>query len=568
MALNWDNFGNSLSFWSCNWDVENDHFSGSVRSESLGFTEAVNDDIVDRLPADPFGMEIRSTFAAAITGWIHDVENDLGSDFCVFGMQDGEENKIADQQHLFKGLNWVWNGAMSFQQEQGNSSFYGFGSEDGDKRIDAQSSVFKGMNWVWNGTMSFQQEEGNFEIDEISIPNDGFNGFGIGNGLSNEDFVFNDEGKRSEDCNGVSGDDSEGDAPNNALFFTLGYLGVKDLLSVERVCKSLRDAVRSDSLLWRNVHIENSLSKRITDGALLKLTSRAQGTIECLSLVGCKMITDDGVRHVLESNPKLTKLSVPECTRLNVEGILFNLRSFKSGGFSGIKQLRIGGSFSVTEEQFKELKFLLGINNSMRSGEQKPQFFRQGQSHLMSDDRAIDIEVCPRCQKLKLIYDCPSESCRRTYHAAQLCRACILCIARCIRCGCCFKDCDYEETFTLDLLCFNCWKQMGGSSSKHIFHETRMGYCSFVLRSILDEKQSREMARKKEECCGMRRSNLGKWRARRKNAVEWGEAISGTWRARRKNGWQCYATMVGVRLESYEAVAPGTLLGGSSMLKN
>ncbi|XP_039061430.1 F-box protein SKIP14-like [Hibiscus syriacus] len=472
MALNWDGFSNSLSFWSCNWDVENDHFSGSGKSEPIGISEAVNDDIVDRLPADPFGMELRSTFAAAITGWIHDVENDLGSDFCVFGMQDGEENKIADQQHLFKGLNWVWNGAMSFQQEEGNSSFHGFGSEDDGKRIDDQSSFFKGMNWVWNGTMSFQQEEDSFEIDEISVPNEHYNGIGIGNGLSNEDFAFDEDG------NGVSDDDSEGDAPNTALFYTLGYLGVKDLLGVERVCKSLRDVVRSDPLLWRNIHIKHSLSKRITDDALLKLTSRAQGTIECLSLVGCKMITDDGLRRVLESNPKLNKLSVPECTRLSIEGILFNLKALKSAGFSGIKHLRIGGSFSVTEEQFGELKLLLGKHNSMQSGEPKPQFFCQGQSYLMSDDdRAIDIEVCPRCQKLKLVYDCASQRCRRTNHAAQLCRACILCIARCIRCGCCFKDCDYEETFTLDLLCFNCRKQMGGSSSKHVFHETRYQLC-------------------------------------------------------------------------------------------
>ncbi|KAK8574382.1 hypothetical protein V6N13_034326 [Hibiscus sabdariffa] len=509
MALNWDNFGNSLSFWSCNWDVENDHFSGSVKSESIGFTEAVNDDIVDRLPADPFGMEIRSTFAAAITGWIHDVENGLGSDFCVFGMQDGEENKIADQQHLFKGLNWVCNGAMSFQQEEGNSSFYGFGSEDGDKRIDAQSSVFKGMNWVWNGTMSFQQEECNFEMDEISIPNDDFNGFGIGNGLSNGDFVFNDEGKRSEDCNGVSGD-----APNNALFFTLGFLGVKDLLSVERVCKSLRDAVRSDSLLWRNIHIENSLSKRITDDALLKLTSRAQGTIESLSLVGCKMITDEGLRHVLESNPKLTKLSVPECTRLNVEAILFNLRSFKSGGFSGIKQLRIGGSFSVTEEQFKELKFLLGINNSMQSGEQKPQFFRQGQSHLMpDDDRAIDIEVCPRWLAFSAL--------RVVFVAVAVLRTATM-------------------RKHLPLICFvlivgSKWVALHLSTS-FTRQELRLVGENVISKTDTRVKNERtkdpfnnlgKVACKKEECCGMRRSNLGKWRARRKNVVEWGEAIFG-----------------------------------------
>ncbi|XP_022739792.1 F-box protein SKIP14-like [Durio zibethinus] len=487
MALNWDNFGNSWSFWGCNWDEGKPHFNGSGQCESKGFYEAVNDDIVDRLPADPFGMEIRSTFAAAITGWIQDFENDLGSDFCVFGMQDSDEKKIADQQHLFEGLNWVWNGTMSFQKEEAKSSFYEFGLEDVYKNIDDQSSFFKGVNWVWNSTMSFQQEEGNFEINEKPIPNDDFNRFGIGNGLSYGGFVFNDEGKGLGDCKGVFCDGSEGAAPNDALFFSLGYLAVKDLLAVERVCRSLRDAVRSDPLLWRSIHVEHSLSKRITDDALLKLTSRAQGTLECLSLVGCVNITDDGLKHVLESNPRLTKLSVPECTRLSVEGILFNLRAFRSAGSPGIKHLRIGGCFGVTEEQFKEFQFLLGVDNSMQWREQKPQFFRQGQLHLMcDDDRAIDIEVCPRCQKLKLVYDCPSESCRRTHHAAQLCRACILCIARCICCGCCFKDCDYEETFSLDLLCFNCWKKifnheekpevMGASSSEHTAFHQETGY--------------------------------------------------------------------------------------------
>ncbi|KAK6280434.1 hypothetical protein POUND7_020701 [Theobroma cacao] len=485
MALN--DFGNSWSFWSCNWDVEETLSSGSSKSELNGFSEAINDDIVDRLPADPFGMEIRSTLTAAITGWIQDFENDFGSDFCVFDMQDDYEKKIADQQHLFKGLNWVWNGSMSIQQQEGNSSVGEFGSEDGDKKIGDQY-----LNWVWNSTMSFQQEEGNFEINEILVPNDDFNGFGIGNRLSIGGFVSNDEGKGLEDCKGVFCDGSEGGAPNDALFFALGYLGVKDLLAVERVCRSLRDAVRGDPLLWRSIHIEQTLSRRINDDDLLKLTGRAQGTLECLSLVGCLKITDDGLKRVLESNRRLTKLRVPECTRLSVEGILFNLRAFRSAGSPGIKQLRIGGCFGVTEEQFKELKFLLGVDKPMQLGAQKPQFFRQGHLHLMrDDDRAIDIEVCPRCEKLKLVYDCPSESCRRTHHAAELCRACIICIARCIHCGCCLKDCDYEETFTLDFLCFDCWKQifnreekpevMGASSSKHtIFHqETRYQLCFY-----------------------------------------------------------------------------------------
>jgi hypothetical protein len=42
----------------------------------------------------------------------------------------------------------------------------------------------------------------------------------------------------------------------------------------------------SDSLLWRSIHIDQPLSGRITDDALLRLADRAQGTLQCLNLDG------------------------------------------------------------------------------------------------------------------------------------------------------------------------------------------------------------------------------------------------------------------------------------------
>lgn len=88
------------------------------------------------------------------------------------------------------------------------------------------------------------------------------------------------------------------------------FLGVKDLLSVERVCKSFRNAVRSDPLLWRNIIIDWPLNERITDDVLVKLTSRAQGTLQTLGLVHCVRITDSGLQGVFDSNPRLTKVSI------------------------------------------------------------------------------------------------------------------------------------------------------------------------------------------------------------------------------------------------------------------
>lgn len=100
--------------------------------------------------------------------------------------------------------------------------------------------------------------------------------------------------------------------PPDALFYALtcGFLGVRDLLAVERVCKSLRDAVQSDPLLWRNFHIDYPLSHKINDDALLLLANRAGGQLQSLSLVDCLMITDHGLKKVLESNPGLTKVCI------------------------------------------------------------------------------------------------------------------------------------------------------------------------------------------------------------------------------------------------------------------
>lgn len=184
------------------------------------------------------------------------------------------------------------------------------------------------------------------------------------------------------------------------------------------------------------------------------------------------------------------QLSVPGCIRLSIEGILNNLKTLKSVEAPGIKHLRIGGIRHVKDKQFEELQVLLNADNHMQLNAHRPQIYHGGNSYIScDDDRAIDIEACPRCQQLRLVYDCPAESCQGKHQAAQSCRACILCIARCINCGRCINDHDYEETFCLDLLCLDCWKQLfncqdrsgeKGASKCTIFHqETRYEFCFY-----------------------------------------------------------------------------------------
>ncbi|GMI99775.1 RCAR3 INTERACTING F-BOX PROTEIN 1 [Hibiscus trionum] len=388
----------------------------------FGSHESVSNDIIDLLPSDPFGMDV------SIAGWLEDLEIDYGH-YVRDDMGTGD-----DSYRLFAGLNFIWNNTMWFQTLPG----------------ERKASVSGGF-----GECSQSNERGNV-FDHA--------GFGSACNASdilcfgNEDTVSVDhENNEFQDCK-VFPAENEG-APHEALILALGYLDVQNLFSVERVCTSLRSAVQNDPLLWRNIHIDQPLSEKITDDVLLQITSRAQGSLQCLSLVDCQRITDEGLKCVVEENPKLVKLSIPGCTRLSIEGILNSLKALRSAGRQGVKHLRIAGVYGVTLKHFEELKLLLGMDNQIQQIEHKPLFYNRRNVYLScEDDRAIDIETCPRCNNVRLVYDCPVEGCQQRDHSGQPCRACTLCIARCIECGRCINDGEYEETFSLELLCSDCWR--------------------------------------------------------------------------------------------------------------
>ncbi|KAA8533262.1 hypothetical protein F0562_033205 [Nyssa sinensis] len=426
---NSDGFGKP---WFSNREVDDCFDYGRDRVDRGGSPDSVSNDILDLLPSDPFGMDISTTFTA-ITGWLEDLEVDYGG----YGRSTIGASK--EDYDLFAGLNLIWNRAVRFQAYPGNIQF------------DDKSNT------------SYRIDGCTDEKELGSALCEG----GFGSVCSMEDIVsFDNENtpdasqqiEKSQEVAGSCSDEDEG-ASHAALPFALNFLGVRDLFSVERVCRSLRSTVQSDPLLWRSIHIGQPLNERITDDILLQLTSRAQGNLQCLSLVECPRMTDDGLKRVLETNPRLTKLCVPGCTRLSIEGIVNSLKDFNSKCTPGIQHLRIGGLYGVTDKHFEELKFLLGANGHTQQVGNKPRFYNRGNFYVLcDDDRAIDIEVCPRCQKLRLVYDCPADGCQGK-DQTQVCRACTLCIARCVQCGRCINDGEYEETFCLEFLCSDCFKQ-------------------------------------------------------------------------------------------------------------
>lgn len=301
-----DNYADRNSNGTLDWtssrsrdlDLDNTLRNDKGNTESGGNCDPVNDDVRARLPVDPFGMDGRSTLMA-ITG-------------------------------CFEGL-----------EEDFESGSGGCGVDEADEKI-GDGALFAELNWVWNNARKFQPGLGDVKFGELSLPYDRFNGFELGSELFYDGFILdgnveefldlshtgtwmvNDEAQGVQACGTMDSHGEEG-APNEALFFVLGYLGVQDLLSVEKVCTSLRDAVRTDSLLWKNILIDWPLNERITDDSLIKLTSRAGGNLQSLSLLQCMRITDGGLKHVLGSNPRLTKVSFETALIHILEPICFLL---------------------------------------------------------------------------------------------------------------------------------------------------------------------------------------------------------------------------------------------------
>lgn len=58
---------------------------------------------------------------------------------------------------------------------------------------------------------------------------------------------------------------------HEALHLVLAYLPLMELLTMTEVCKSLREAVNNDVLLWRDLVVDRPLTFRITNEILLKI---------------------------------------------------------------------------------------------------------------------------------------------------------------------------------------------------------------------------------------------------------------------------------------------------------
>ncbi|KAJ7525404.1 hypothetical protein O6H91_17G049200 [Diphasiastrum complanatum] len=313
-----------------------------------------------------------------------------------------------------------------------NGIFRSFGRGSFDKGSQNSRMAQEGMKISWfQGRLVGEENRGDIILDQV-----------------NKDCYCH-----MDDPSGFSA----GGTPEG-FTFVLPYLQLQDLLAMEQVSKSLRDSVRNDTSLWTNLCVDHPLSKKVTDDVLARLSARARGHLQSLSLLKCSRITDAGVQQVLVTNPMILKLWLPGCTGVSAEGVVKMVKAHTEGksiGMPGLKQLRIRGLAGVTTEHVEKLQAMLYGGDQVKPGTAKPQYYHYGNySSFCDDDRVIDVETCPKCGNARMVYDCTRERCQQNL---QQCRGCTFCISRCEECGTCIDETEYEETFCLDLLCSSCW---------------------------------------------------------------------------------------------------------------
>ncbi|OIW21847.1 hypothetical protein TanjilG_13108 [Lupinus angustifolius] len=202
------------------------------------------------------------------------------------------------------------------------------------------------------------------------------------------------------------------ESPHEALFLVLSYLNVYELLVMSQVCISLRDAVSNDVLPWLNLVVERPINYRLSDEILMKITSKANGRLKTLALINCVHITDQGLQRVIEQNKLISKLYIPSCTSITPEGVLRAVEVLCQGSHS-LSSLRINGIYNIQKEHLDMLSFYLRKNQSLEEQQKKQPVYYHERGNLSvfeKNQRIIDLEICPMCFEVRMVYDCPKDA--------------------------------------------------------------------------------------------------------------------------------------------------------------
>lgn len=148
------------------------------------------------------------------------------------------------------------------------------------------------------------------------------------------------------------------------------------------------------------------------------------------------------------------QLHVPSCTSLSAEGIITAVK-FLTQTNSNLNSLRINGIYGIKKQELETLQELINPNLKSQPNQSKI-FYHKKLPTLWHQEtyHSIDVEVCPICDEVRMVFDCPQV-------CGKKCRGCDVCIPRCKECGVCFNGIDeLEEAACVDSLCLDCWLKL------------------------------------------------------------------------------------------------------------
>ncbi|CAN7102356.1 unnamed protein product [Brassica rapa subsp. narinosa] len=205
------------------------------------------------------------------------------------------------------------------------------------------------------------------------------------------------------------------------LMIVLPYLhSLFEFISLSGVSPVLRNSSRDQTVLWTKVVVELPLSSCITDDNLW-FTLKSSGKLNL-------------IRRVVDANPLIKKLIVTGCTELVPEGIIACVETLMKNNHK-LETLHINGVPGFTKDHLSSL------------------------STYLPQEGAIDLEVCPKCDQVRMIPPCSRESCKREGRNERECRGCWYCVPRCMECAVCLgPDTDQIEEVACgrDVVCLPC----------------------------------------------------------------------------------------------------------------
>ncbi|KAK6122406.1 hypothetical protein DH2020_043848 [Rehmannia glutinosa] len=187
----------------------------------------------------------------------------------------------------------------------------------------------------------------------------------------------------------------------------------------------------------------------------MKVASKAKGRLQVLALINCVKITDDGLLRVVALNPHITKLHVPGCTSLSPVGVVTAVKLLSKNNHK-LKVLQINGIQGIQKEELETLHNLINQGQTQQKIGKilYHEYNKFSTLEHIETNHPIDVDICPKCNEVRIVFDCPRVSC-------QKCRGCDLCITRCIECGICITSTqELEEASCSDTLCLECWLKL------------------------------------------------------------------------------------------------------------